>query len=321
MKLEYNILWIDNDLQEYIDNNSVKDVEDFLIDNGFDPTIEKVFDEANLEQYIDKHNYDLIISDYNLENTTGDVIIEKIRNEKHLDTEILFYTAQTENSYKSKEEVRERLAFIERLTFQIGRDTLLNKIEKVIKLTLKKLLELNATRGLITAATSDLDIEIEEIYYQITDLPVDEETKPKIEKIFKTDYKEIRKNYLKKCKAKRDNHISDYKQYFSLSDSFRKYDILKEFLKLRNFDAFDLDLFKQYKTQVIDIRNKFAHAKAITNEQGIPALKGQYGNEGFEFTEESCIEIRKNLINHKRNIEALKQVLHKILSKKIEASL
>jgi CheY-like chemotaxis protein len=196
MKLEYNILWIDNDLKDYIDNGSIKDVEEILTVKGFEPNIELVFDEANLNEFIDKHDYDLIISDYNLENTTGDVIIERIRVEKQLDTEILFYTAQTENSFKNKEEVRNRLAFIERLTFQIGRDRLLDKIEKVINLTLKKLLELNATRGLITAATSHLDVEIEEIYYTLIDKPMNGDVKPKIEKIFRTDYKEIKKNLL-----------------------------------------------------------------------------------------------------------------------------
>lgn len=306
MKLEYNILWIDNDLKYYIENGSVADVENILIDKGFEPTIEKVFDEATLDQFIDKHDYDLIISDYNLENTTGDIIIEKIRNEKQLDTEILFYTAQTENSFKSKEEVRNRLAFIERLTFQIGRDRLLDKIEKVIELTLKKLLELNATRGLITAATSYLDVEIEEIYFSLIDKPVSEDIKPKIEKIFKTDYKEIKKNLLKKCKTLRDTHSTDYSMYFSQSDAFRKWDILKEIISLNVPDKFSIELFKKYYEEVIDIRNKFAHARAIEIEGRI-VLKGQVNGKDFEFNEENCIKIRQNLIRHKRNIELLKQ--------------
>lgn len=309
MKLEYNILWIDNDLQDYIDNGSIKDVEEILTEKGFEPNIELVFDEANLDVFIDKHDYDLIISDYNLENTTGDVIIERIRVEKQLDTEILFYTAQTENSFKNKEEVRNRLAFIERLTFQIGRDRLLDKIEKVINLTLKKLLELNATRGLITAATGHLDVEIEEIYYTLIDKPVDGEVKPKIEKIFRTDYKEIKKNLLKKCKAQRDSHTVDYKTYFSQSDAFRKWDLLKELISLSVPVGFNLDLFKKYYEEVIDIRNKFAHAKAVEVE-GRLVLKGHIEGKDFEFTEDSCIKIRQNLINHKRNIEALKQAIN-----------
>ena len=306
MKLEYKILWIDNDLQSYIDNDSLKDIEDFLKEKGFEPMIEKVFDEAELDNYITKHNYDLILSDYNLNNTTGDEIIKLIRDEKQLDTEILFYTAQ--DSYMNNEQVLKNLAFKERLSFKVGRDGLLEKIENVIELTLKKLLELNATRGLITAATSELDVEIEELFYQLIEIPVIDESIPKVGKIFKTDYTEMKKNYLKQCKAKRDNHTSNYKMYFSLSDAFRKYDILKDLLKLHSFDGFDLDLFKKYGQDIISVRNKFAHAKAI-DDNGTLKLKGQVSGQDFEFTEDSCLEIRKNLIAHKRNIENLKQAL------------
>lgn len=309
MKLEYNILWIDNDLKEYVENGSLRDVEEILTEKGFEPNVEKVFDEADLDEFINKHDYDLIISDYNLENTTGDVIIENIRTQKKSDSEILFYTAQPESSFKDKTQVMERLWMIDRLTFHIGRENLIDKIEKVINLTLKKLLELNATRGLITAATSHLDVEIEEIYYTLIDKPVNEEVKPKIEKIFRTDYMEIRKNLLKKCKAQRDSHTADYKTYFSQSDAFRKWDLLKELISLSVPNGFDLDLFKEYFKEVIDVRNKFAHAKAVEVE-GRLVLKGHIEGKDFEFTEESCIKIRQDLINHKRNIETLKQSIN-----------
>ena len=54
MKLEYNILWIDNELKDYIDNGSIKDVEEILTEKGFEPNIELVFDEANLDEFIDR---------------------------------------------------------------------------------------------------------------------------------------------------------------------------------------------------------------------------------------------------------------------------
>ncbi|MBK7134143.1 MAG: hypothetical protein IPH69_15375 [Bacteroidales bacterium] len=309
MKLEYNILWIDNDLKEYVDNGSIGDVEKILTEKGFEPNAEKVFDEADLDESINKHDYDLIISDYNLENTTGDIIIKNIRTQKKSDSAILFYTAQPESSFKAKPQVMERLWMIDRLTFHIGRENLIDKIEKVINLTLKKLLELNATRGLITAATSNLDVEIEEIYYTLIEKPVSEEVKPKIEKIFITDYKEIKKNLLRKCKAQRDSHTADYKTYFSQSDAFRKWDLLKELISLNVPNGFDLDLFKKYYEEVIDVRNKFAHAKAIEVE-GRLVLKGHIEGKDFEFTDESCIKIRQDLINHKRNIETLKQAIN-----------
>ncbi len=310
MKLDYNILWIDNDLKDYIDNGSIKDVEEILTEKGFEPNIELVFDEANLDEFIDKHDYDLIISDYNLENTTGDVIIERIRVEKQLDTEILFYTAQTENSFKNKEEVRNRLAFIERLTFQIGRDRLMDKIEKVINLTLKKLLELNATRGLITAATSHLDVEIEDLVMILVyeKLKLSDADISRIINHYVDDFlKKSPEHFLKKY-----NEVG-FKNWFHRIEANRKWKIFRTLLKKIDDDAVRsfLESNKDYGKEVIDIRNKFAHAKAESNQQGILVLKGQFGQESFEFTEESCIKIRQDLINHKRNIETLKQSINK----------
>lgn len=307
MKLEYNILWIDNDIQDYIDNGEVNNLNLFLEGLGFEPTIVTVEDEAELDNFIFRHKYDLIISDFNLNATTGDIIIEKIRTEKGFSTEILFYTAKS--NFRDNPDVKERLAFIDRITFHSNRDTFLDKVEKLIELTLDKLLELNATRGVITAATSELDVEIEEICHTLLGQEISEENKPKIEKIFRTDYKEIKKNFLKRCKAQRDSHLLDYKLYFSQSDAFRKWDILKELISLNIPNGFDLDLFKRYKDEVIGIRNKFAHAKA-EDVNGKMVLRGQFGQDGFEYDTEACVEIRKKLISHKRNIKSLKQTFN-----------
>ena len=85
MKLDYNILWLDNDLGDYIKNGDVKSINDFLIELGFEPNIVTVFDEAELDKYLDI-SYDLIISDFNLNKENGDVVIYRLREEKKLDT-------------------------------------------------------------------------------------------------------------------------------------------------------------------------------------------------------------------------------------------
>ena len=306
MKLEYKIFWLDNDIQDYIDNGEVNNIKTFLEELGFEPHIVTINDEALLDDFIHKHNYDLIISDFNLNVTTGDEIIDAIRK-KGLSTEILFYSAQ--NDFRKIPAVKDRLAFMDRITFHSGRGTFLEKLEKVIELTLEKLLEINATRGLITASTSDLDVELEDIYYLLIDLPVEDSHKVKIEKIFKTDFKEVQKSIINRCEEQRKNHTEDYKLYFSNSDAFRKWDILKELISLNVPEGFNLPLFKEYFKQVIDIRNKFAHAKAEENDKGQFILKGKVDQEGFQFDKEACIQIRKNLINHKKNIFLLKDKL------------
>lgn len=304
MKLEYNILWIDNDIQEYIDNGEVANLNSYLEELGFEPNIVTVKDEADLDQFIYKHKYDLIISDFNLNATTGDKIIEKIREEKGFSTEILFYTAKS--NFRDDPEVKERLAFMDRITFHSNRDTFLDKVEKLIRLTLDKLLELNATRGLITAATSDLDVEIEEIVMQLV----------LHHKISDDDLKQIITDKAHTPLQKRLESFwhkyNDFQSYFPKIDAVKKWEIFRDLLKplkakdgIKNF----LDSNKSYQTQVIDIRNKFAHAKAI-EDNGTLKLKGQIEGEDFEFTEDSCVEIRRNLINHKRNIEALKNIIN-----------
>lgn len=304
MKLEYNILWLDNDLKDYIENGDVNSINEFLIDLGFEPNIVTVFDEADLDTHLDI-SYDLIISDFNLNKENGDVVIYRLREEKKLDTEILFYSAKS--NFLEDKEVKERLAFMERINIQIGRDSLLDKIEKVIELTVRKLLELNATRGLITSTTSELDVVIEETTVELIylHLKLNEDQIDEIINFYVDDY--LRKSpdyFLGKYKE------VGFKNWYHRIESSRKWSIFRDLLKKIDNDKIKEFLAnnKSYGKEVIDIRNKFAHAKSeLVN--GKLVLKGLYGKEDFEFDLDSCIKIRHSLINHKRNIENLKEVL------------
>ncbi len=307
MHLEYNILWIDNDIQNYLENGNLESLKSFLLDLGFIPNVVTLDDEAKLDEFIFKSKYNLIISDYNLNATTGDIIIQKIR-EKGLSTEILFYTAKT--SYKNDPAVKERLAFIDRITFHIGRDTFLDKIEKLIKLTLDVLLEINATRGLVTAQTSELDVIIEELVIDLV--------KNKL-KLSKEELDEIINHYvndfLKKSPSRfldKYNKIGFERHYHSIEAS-RKWHIFRELLKKINTDDVKefLEVNKTYGDDVIDIRNKFAHSKTIEKD-GKLFLSG-YGPDGaiFEYSNEQCITIRKNLIKHRNCFNKLSTQLEK----------
>jgi hypothetical protein len=85
---------------------------------------------------------------------------------------------------------------------------------------------------------------------------------------------------------------------------------LKEFSKSNTADEIKkfLEFNKTYFEDVIKIRNKFAHSKAEKNGDKV-VLKGQIEGEDFEFDTVKCIEIRKKLIDHKREIENLKAFL------------
>lgn len=305
MNLEYNILWIDNDIQEYIANGEVNNIRQFLEGLGFEPNIETVEDEADLDNFIFLHKYDLIISDFNLNATTGDLIIDKIRNEKGFSTEILFYTAKS--NFRDNPEVKERLAFIDRVTFHSNRDTFLNKVEKLIELTLDKLLELNATRGVITAATSNMDVEIEDLVMHLVyeKLKLSDDEINKIINHYVDDFLRRSPDYFLK---KYEEH--GFRNWFHRVEASRKWKIFRDLLKRVESDSVKvfLESNKTYGTEVIEVRNKFAHAKA-EDVNGKMVLRGQFGQYGFEYDTNSCVEIRRKLIAHKRNIQSLKQDL------------
>lgn len=305
MQLEYNILWIDNDIKEYIDNGEVDSIRLFLNDLGFESNVVTVDDEANLDNYMFLYKYDLILSDFNLNATTGDVIIQEIRENKRFSTEILFYSAK--NNFRNEPEVKERLAFMDRITFHTSRDTFLDKVEKLIVLTLDKLLELNATRGLITSETSQLDVIIEELTLELANnrLKLNADRLKKIIDEYADDFLSSRSESFKgKYKEIGFNNI------FQSIEANRKWSIFRTLLKEYNKEvqSSEISLFLKknstYFNQVIDVRNKFAHSKAKQKE-GKMVLIGQFGKEDFQFDSDQCIGIRKSIIEHRSNFKEL----------------
>ncbi len=300
MQLHYNVLWIDNDLQDYIDRAYFVNLSEFLLSYGFIADINPLFDSTELDTVLGK-KYDLIISDYDLgldDRNTGVELVKRIR-EEYL-TEILFYTGNFSEEVEDK--LRDALKYVDRISIHLGRETLLAKIEKTIMLTVQKLLELNATRGLITAITSDLDVDMELIAHKII-----EATEIEIAaKIFASAHKEISKKQLKDVATLQEIfEKQDYKGYFTKAEAFRKWDLLKEIIKLNTPEKFNYDLLKEYYKEVISIRNKFAHAKAIKINGEIHLAGFGPDGESFQFNEEQCIEIRKKLIGHRDNFNEL----------------
>lgn len=302
MQLHYNILWVDNDLPEYEERGAVEGLNEFLTNLGFEPNIITLYGESELDKHLSETKFDLIISDYQLDNTTGDKIIEHIR-QKMILTEILFYSAKT--NFRDDEQVQKSLKLIDRISFHYGRDTLLERIEKLIELTLDKLLDLNATRGIITSVTGELDVEMEELTFHLLSDKRKEELDAIIEE-YCTGFLEKQSEGFK-SKYEKLGFEQTYKGFIAYRKWRMLRDILKVYKKTNGHESIDKFLLgnKTYSDEVIDIRNKFAHAKAI-EVNGKVVIKGQVEGEDFEFSSETCIDIRKKLIEHRKHFALLK---------------
>ncbi len=310
MKLHYKILWIDDQIEDYIDMGIKDEFESYIEMLGFIPTVECFENGTVAEQSINTKKYDLILSDYNIEgaNEQGDVLIQKIRD-GGVFTEVLFYSAQPDFDTIAKNLYRDRVSFFS----LIGDESFKGFKEKVFKLvdhTVSKLQELNSIRGLVMSETSELDNTVEEILFSF--LSKGSEGSAMLKAYICDIVLDSSKSNLKKAEKFCEQDIFDIvkSRLFDADKKSRAVNKLIEIIgtKEEQFQKF----YERYKVDVLDTRNDLAHAKSDTID-GIDYLiitrKGE--EEPVKFNQEKCIQIRQNLRKHSSLLKEIRELILK----------
>ncbi|AEW86334.1 hypothetical protein FCOL_07575 [Flavobacterium columnare ATCC 49512] len=302
MKLNYYLLWVEDDDSWFKDTSELFEMT--INDYGFNTIIERKKTLSEVKEEIAKDNlkkFDVFLIDFNLKDSeNGDSIIELLRG-KEIYTDIVFYSSDKGSIIESvKEHQFEGVYHSDRREIQ-------DKFEKVFKTTIKKVEEINSMRGLIVGETSELDALIEEHLLVFIKSPY----------IDKFDCDKFVKDEIFDSTEKRNQKLKQtYNQggieaIFKSFDAIKKWKLLRAILKKNSdknkyFPEF-IEINKNYNTEVIDIRNKFAHAQVMVLENGSEVLKSQFGDNHFEFDEESFKKIREDLINHRSALLKLKE--------------
>lgn len=298
MKLDYKILWLDDKMDVILDGQYDVDVRNFLIEEGFNPIIITVKNEDDFFRNLDD-TYDLIMTDYHLnekEGTTrdGDVIIKEVREKNSIFTEIMFYSAQGEVVDTVK---LDRITFVDTRKI-IGSDhyeKLIGKTLNLIQLTIKKFQNIVAMRGMIMNETSSLDVEMMDLLINIINQKGEENIIP----VIKTKYKETNIQFNESI-----DEITDSTIILQKIGSEHRWRAI-----VRNLEKGEVkNIFNDYKKEIIDERNRFAHAVLYESVDGRKYFR--HKEIGIDFNEEKCKEIRINIIKHKSNIKALKESLN-----------
>jgi hypothetical protein len=308
MKLKYNILWLDDKIDDFISDDWIEKVKTHLINNGFEPNVIPISKSEDFTTYL-SDDVDLILTDYNLvENDSigknGDLIIESIR-ESSISTEILFYSARAEL----------KIGQINRITFLETRKSpgnhhqlVYNELIKLIDLTIKKFQHIIAMRGMIMHETSSLDeikLNIINSCIECSDLDGDS--------ISETIFHSVEAFLSHKC-----NDFKKYKEQekvkklmkdtvlFSADHQIVAIQAILSQLEMSDFSD-------EYSAEINPIRNKFAHAVLKTDEQGIEYFEyGGSDESRIIFDSNKCREIRKNIRKHKENLDNVKVKIDKL---------
>lgn len=295
MKLDYKIIWVEDKIDTKPFLALKESVENHLKDEFFNVSIETAEDfEEFKKKYEENETFDLIITDLNLNESHGSEVIDFVRDEKHILTEIFFYSANSELT-------RTQLINSSRITFhQMDEGNayreLGTSIIDLIDLTISMFQNIVAMRGMIMQETSSLDLKMENIVKsQLKNPKLSEFTSPVLENIFDNIFTNASEKY-KKAKSRKAKEILKDNILFNSSQKIFALGEILNVLKEENFS-------EDYTKEIINIRNQFAHSELKKDKNGNAYFKVK--NEEIYFDKKLCKDIRKNINKHSQNISAI----------------
>jgi len=280
MDLNYNILLFEDD-SGYVE--SIEGLlEDYLDDLGFELKLCVKADGNQLNELISDDKWNLILMDYNLRlSEKGDELIKQIRSHE-LYTEIIFYSEDVDFGDKIQSELIDGIYFVR------GRGILIDKVKKVIDVTLKKNHDINNMRGLVIAETIDLEIKMDSLI--LSYFGSDDEKRRVFQKVLDPKFDAL------STKNKYDliNKICK-ERIASLNDSLDKGSVINELY----------GEFKNIESEIITIRNILAHTKESPQHKNRLVSRINKNDTDFIVDNDWCIRTRKDIINQSKNLDKL----------------
>ena len=282
MRLDYKILWIENDkkwagtIKPYLDKH--------IVSNGYQPDIERY---NNREEFYQKNgnnfgNYDFMLVDYSLgDKEYGNEFIELVR-EHQVYTNILFYSSSAEDLFtKLKEKKISGVYIYDRL--QLNLNMIDTTLFKLIDFFLAKELDLNSMRGIAMSEIAKFDKIIWCILAKIKN------SDKEIDKDFLSEIQTSHKKQSKKQYDELRSPTKAFKELNSASSSMYFGSTLRSKV-LSNELPNEHDYCKKYTDYkvLLEKRNKLAHHMDDSDSSKI-----------FK-TEDEKIKFRKDLLNFRR---------------------
>lgn len=301
--MKYNILWVDDRKEEFVELNYPTILEDYVTKLHFETSIDFFDSVEEAKEHIKMTKYDVIFSDYNIgDNDRGDNFIAFIR-EQNVNTEILFYSA-LETVPKLN---IDRISFFN-IPTPNGNPQLLKKMMTLIDLTVEKLANLQIIRGIVMSEVSELDVIMEKIIHKYFVEKASEERTKSFHKHITSD---VEKSVKKKLTTKDCNKTCEHKwrevaiENIISSFEFESSKKAKSIHYIINNIEIEYDnkssFYTNYAEDIITMRNNLAHCISY-NDGEKEFLKVKKSNlPDIVFDLNLFEEIRKN-INKYKNI-------------------
>lgn len=304
MNIDFNILWFEDNASWY--RATSKEIDRYIIDHNFKSNFDAHKTDDIDFNFVKANKYDLILMDYKLISVTGDVIIEKIRQNQIL-TDIVFYSSEFEDM---KSKINKGNHLLDGVYFTDRKDEFFSpKVFGVINKIIRKSEEIVNLRGIVMDNTCEFDEIMKEILI-LSYGKLDDESKNVMNKKIKKMIGEANKCYCKDCDEilKEDNIIVPaLNSPGYIIDAYKKSRLIKNLLDILK-DKFGYSIccknfHEEYNTEIIKIRNNLGHVRK-NHDNDNSYFQDKEGNE-IIISEELCNDTRGNILKYKKIFEDL----------------
>lgn len=303
MRLDFNVLWVDdqpNAVNAQITRiKTLMEAEGFSFNANLCQSIGEV--EALITGEVFQDEVDLILVDWDLGGGIhGQDVIERIR-EVVLYKDVVFYSAQTPAA-----DLR-RLAFEKELEgiYCASREGLVDEVFGVFESLVKKVLDLDHTRGIVMGATSDIDHMIHSCLLLIEAKLDDDGKKALVDQAIERVQKRVRdisEQGKKLGEATDVATILKAHMIFGASDRLR---MLRRLLEGDASYAQSVETIKSYMADVVPDRNVLGHM--VLAPEGRP--QAVVNIEGRQINLDDMRSLRRTILGLREDFRALLDAL------------
>lgn len=301
MRLDFNVLWVED--QQNLVQSTRERIELLIRKQGFRLRVKFADSVEEAKKYLSEDIYgdhiDLILMDYDLgAGGKGDDGLVEVRNIFEY-KDVIFYSADAPDL---KRLVAQKLL---QGIFCSTRDTLHETVQGVFDALMKKVLDIDHSRGIVMGATSDIDHCIVNCLNHSFEKGDDGHKKHALETIGR-HIKERVKGFEKEVGKIADiKHVAELQEYHGTYTSNDRLRLLKALIEKSGEDAEVLDMIKEYLSETVPIRNDLAHVRVET--EGFS--RKLFNRKGVELTSEQMTSLRLALLEFQELVEQLEASL------------
>ncbi|WP_175806247.1 hypothetical protein [Burkholderia cenocepacia] len=301
MRLDFNILWVE-DQQGAVQAQREK-IERLVRAEGFRLRVQFAtsVDEAThyLSDDIFGDHVDLILMDYNLgSGPNGDRGLQEVRRLLPY-KDVVFYSAQANNLRTILEKAEVEGIYLS------NREDLPDAAHGIFNTLIKKVLDIDHSRGLVMGATSDIDHFVNDCLVLMFDSS-DEATQKAILELVINRVAEIKERFdtttEEICALK---HVKDLFENHAVYTSTDRTNLLRKTLKIHGKQLEIEKEIAKYVSNVVPKRNTLAHVRVVIEGFSRKLIN----NKGEELTNDEMRDLRILLLKNQEMFEELHRAL------------